>query len=816
MNPDTTCFVGRGDVLARILRAIDRPEGGNRERAIGTWGIGKTALRHRVAGLVEHSRHALILDLDVQSFAPWARPQPEAECTTDALDMNFRSFTQILLAMSNSCPSLSDKVQSEVSDAVDDLHARLAAIHKAVQIEATVQAGGSIEVSESNLASVTLNEGPEDTLVRIAIRDSVAALTNSFVARVSHMAKGRPVVVMIDSYGSLRGHVVADWLAQLVAELPNATTLFLATDATEAPEHSETLRLEPFSRAEVAEYLRTRFGAAASDDLVEEVTSISDGLPFVVALAGDVLEQRGIQGRPMTLREEKLTGLEDLYDLVIREMPDPLVRSVLEKGRIARQLDRGVVQYLLFGTEGPQHSDHWATAGSVLTKLVRYSFVEQVDPERGTFRFHQYLRDSAVGPGGGTDLDAESVHRDLANLWSSRRADIESQFDEGGGDSARSNRLGYYGAWYVYEEPDWQHATLEWLHHAGRLTERADRLSVALEFTNLFLRAFWWFGCYTAFQFCPLLLDTWEDSQPISGQLLARHLRTLLTGYPLGWQKLDRGNWTAVRGALRGIRHDLKGELHGDHPRLHLPVAEDGAHAMGHEGVWALLSLFEAHSYRYQTGHQAHAIPLYDDALNWFRATGDATCGVWTEFEKADLMLELGRYSAAADIAQTAAASLDDEGPCPDHELLANLHRVISAATVATNAKGSARHAGYAMLHAYAFLVEPHPPDAYVLDFYNEVRDRTTSILSSLASRGAPNANAEILNEFVAVTAPLRSGVVDDRGALEALNEGDCPRAAVLLTPQPPPPDNEDAMFQVEDTVALIQDNWDLGSEFAT
>lgn len=824
---DEGAFVGREEIIAEVLRWVPDEQGrvpargeigpgspATRQHAYGTWGIGKTTLLDELERQLRATSEALILRVDAGEWVPTAEPGPESGLPLRSLHANFLQFVGMLEHVCLSSKDLRDEA----------LLVRKARAHVNVQrdapkVETAVHAGGNISAQgESSIISVYLDEQRDEELCT-KILEAAADVSAALAARIDEVVPKKGVVVLVDRFDRLAGHPVAQWLADLTARTSRVAVV-LTTTGGAAELDGRPVRdapLLPFTEAQTRHYLQTCLDpGAVTSEIVAEVAVASDGLPFAVALATDLLEQRQASGEPVTLEGVRLDGFQHVLAVIVDEVPDPRVARVLRDGRLARRVDRGVIQWLLFGSDDRRSREDWEQAGVVLGELQRYSFIHQVAAPAvawgETFRFHRYIRDTVrPNPPRALATDPEAVHRRLAELWLKRRDDAESR-------STGPSRT--YGDWYFYEQAGWQVASLEWLHHAGQLTDESDRARVRLELARLFLEAFWWWGWYVPFDFCAQILDDWRRTQPADEHELAEAFGDVLDGYPPGWRKTGLGDWPRVRAALLkarmllGVQSYAKLEPRADAPR-------DEGLLEARRTVRALISHFLAHTYRYVTGAAAHASIFNDDALRWFEVNGQTVEQAWERCEMADFALECGDPAQALQQASEAlrmfVAAEDEE---VDHELLANLHRVRAGATLAAagDLRRSVREMALAVVRAYTFLVRPHQPDPYTTAFYAEVRDRAGLLLQAIGRESGADTQLEAAGWLYDDLARLRADEPRPAPAADALLAagGDATALADLLTPPVPVLGADATVLAAESTVSLLEPTLDVTAEFSS
>jgi hypothetical protein len=384
----------------------------------------------------------------------------------------------------------------------------------------------------------------------------------------------------------------------------------------------------------------------------------------------------------------------------------------------------------------------------VFEALGDLPFVEDAarpgESPRSWLRIHSYVRhglhEQLLG-----DLDAQyEVLHDRAAAFHNENILRDDEPGDG------SNAAFKYGEAFVYEHPDWQHHKREWLYHRAHARSDKVRRQALIEFVQVFLEAFWWWGDYVPSDFCDQLVsDLGQMTRSGPGKSwdglkgLERNLRLLLNAYPLGSNKNEGPPeaWARVETALLeierlcGLSRDAKPHTDMEHK------------------VRGLLKVFLAHSVRYRDPKDARAAAYYRVAEEDFRHIGETWSVAWVLFERAELLyerdqigddLELEKlWNAAAKLAQPRSGSNDEADDEPDEEIIANLHRL--RGDVCWKAQKWERAATWyrrAVLHAYVFhgsggRADDRGPDEYTLQFYVDIRARAVNRLLELVRDGA-------------------------------------------------------------------------------
>jgi hypothetical protein len=789
-------FVGRHDVRDAILAFLDEPGRGHRLYASGTWGIGKTALVDMIEQ--EARGRANVLVVRCGGYVPRAAPTGSGAVSTMALLQNADALARLL-------SDLSDRVGTAGFGAVGEriVRARRNVAEVRSQVPQSMEINPRIEAEEvevsddSSLVSVLFESKEPLHRLEATIDEEREAVANAFASEVDRLAVAGGAVVLVDEFDHLRGHILANWLLELLARIQKAVIMLTtrAAGAELAPYRLEAHELRAFSADEVREYIGLRLGSrAVSEEIVTRVLRFSAGLPQAVGMAADLIAQRARTGGDQALGdiefEDARPVTADLLSKIVGELDEPDVVKLLRDGRLARRIDLDLANWLLFGTPYEVGTPEAARASAAFEALKAYSFIEPYGVadfvETGRYRFHEYIRRTVPPPGDrALQVDEETVHETLAAFFEGRRERFERESD----DSA-------YQQWFRNEDRRWQSLTSDWLYHCGMLRRPGAREAARLEMARTFLDAFWWWGCYIPFPFCAELLSEWELTQPESERAWSDALRELLRSYPLGYQKVDSGNLARVGDAMRTLR-DL-GDLGREVPRENRPTASahEARLAANRRRVRALTSLFRAHSFRFRSGMADLALAEYEDALAYF--ADDVVAVAWTTFELAELKLGLGEHEGPLAGIHAAALVAREQA---DYELLANLHRLRGDVALAREADSAAigSSSGMAVLSAFAFLLPM--PDPYTQAFYREQRERLAARLVELARRRSAAEAEAAASRVIEELAPLRAlvAVPDPSSVRAAIERDELALLAGLLTPPVPPVGpaaREDPMFE--------------------
>ncbi len=553
------------------------------------------------------------------------------------------------------------------------------------------------------------------------------AVTSLFVRSFRPTLKRKTLVVSVGDYDAVAGSVLVHWLLRLLASLPNTLVLLERSPGTaKLPVAAEEQVVPLFTRDEVGMLLANCLETKPDAVLVDTVYDWSGGHPATAALAGRFLR---------TLDSARA----DDFVARLRALPEDLAA---ERARIALELSGSGDPPLLRTAAVPRRFDEELLAAlldepppaDAIERLRDMQVVEAVgDADSGIFRVYRYLRDPLL------ELFSPSrrkvLHARAAAYYYEALCREEPELDE--------NALSYE-AWYRYEKPEWQETLREWLYHLGEgaRTDR-ERQRARLEFTRIFLDAFWWWGCYVDFPFCRNLLADWERARGDDVDWV-QDLRQLLDAYPTGWRKTGEGNWQDVEAALVEIKESCG--IAGDATKLR---GSDARHTRG------LVDNFAAHSCRHRTyaddaareRQYQRAVGYYGQAAKLFEKESWELA--WTLFETAELHSDFGQLDAARETWRRAVALALDED---DQELNTNLHRLRADIRWRADAKADAFDShGRALLHAYLFQCKTpsHRPDAYTLAFYLEQVERVHERLRTLSGAELADALARVRAPFM-------------------------------------------------------------------
>ena len=659
----------------------------------------------------------------------------EASCPT-TLSQSFDAFVQLveslgeLLFAGSGRESLFGEFANELSRAEQER--ALMSIDADVRVDAR-----RAEVKEDarvGAFDATIDAGGIEELL---LGEKFRIVASAFVSRYKRIVKRRSGLVTVDGFDTVAGSALSRWVMSLLAQLPNTLVVIVRSPGVAAPGLAgvtpERKRLEPFSRAEVGELLTCCLPDATVDPrLVKIVHGWSEGHAFSVGLAAKYLttlpepEPEAFEAHLARLPEDYTAQRIELALEIVRA---PGVAELADEASaiaVTRRFDIDLFTALAAAEALP------LTPAESVERLQEAGLVEPAGP--GSYRVHSFIREPLVqrlAP-----AHRRQLHRRAADHYYSLLTTDEPDLH----DSARP-----YDNWYRYEKPAWQAQLREWLYHnrAAAATEGEHR-EVRLQFARVFFDAFWWWGCYLPFPFCPDLLADWRRMREDDDDWVD-DLALLLDAYPPGHRKHGAGRWADVRAALLGVRGSCG--LDGDADALEEP---DERHTRG------LIDNFLAHSVRYREmsgeaerarGYE-QALAYYEEAARLFEREAETWELAWTLFETAELHADQGELDRARASWRDAVALAVDED---DWELTANLHRLVADLRWKEGSAAEAFDAhGRAVLHAYLFQCKTpsRRPDAYTVTFYVEQLERVFERLTTLKRAALEDAVARLAAPF--------------------------------------------------------------------
>ncbi len=636
-----------------------------------------------------------------------------------------------------------------------------------LQCDGWLQSGRRLMKDRRNSASPSAVSATEHA-DRAELRALQRKMDDTFVVGWAQAAT-HPVLITLNSFGKLVDDELGNWTLAICPRLAKTLTLLARVPSEGAavpdPDSSRISKKLPYFTVEQAQtFLQQRFvGAELHPQLATIVHNYTDGHPGGLDLVTKLImeTEKGSGISPEELRRlldrlpeninERWAGV---IDIIVDVVDDSLLRKAVDVVSVTRWFDDALLGCLLEinHTDGADTID----AGEALKRLWAFGLVQPAEDRPGTFRLVEFIRQSLATKMYTTSLQRwQELHRAAASHYMERLELDESKL--GGGE---------YGQWYRYERPGWQADKLQWLYHSGQLTEKRE-LTRAM-FLLVFLEAFFWFGCYVHFDFIPRLIEDWERASRLRvGERpeviqedveLAAALAFLVDAYPLGHLKPATAPWVEIQARI--LRAQRLCGLESESITEGLEDAELRNLARAN----ALVETFLAHTLRFRNPRDPGGRRCYENALKLVDEL-DSWLACWIVFESADLALEAGRVDDAIALLQGAivrALEMHDAksaGDAPvrkrivvnlgvstgkwDCELLANLHRLHADACWYTGDRSAAAAAyGKAVTNAYWYQGDPHPPDSYTQQFYDEMTSRVAERVAELRASGSNEVDA--------------------------------------------------------------------------
>ncbi|MGH3852180.1 MAG: hypothetical protein ACRDR6_01505 [Pseudonocardiaceae bacterium] len=686
-------FIGRGVLLNEILGSS-----GDRFSAndlFGGLGAGKTAILQRL----EDQARVRPFRVNIEDFNPGHDGDHGRDASLGAVQASFQQFCALLTTLVRwACPQ--DTLARFQGDVVAARHAEVENVRLSSLEESMHELRFQGELQPQNLAE--------------AWRSAQTVVAEKFVS-YWNAAPTTSRMLLIDNIDEVSDQEIGAWLGELLPRLDRTIVVFTRTPAW-FPLHLSTdavrvFEIVDFDESEVREYLDTAARQAGREPVTrsieEKIYEISQGRPATLAAVYELI--RIVDAAPGADLLEFLDDLPERPDEKAAALVERLVRDdeALERALWAAAVPRRFNALLLEDLLGhPPLSP--ADQRRVFDALARFKFTEKLS---GDFlRLHSYVRNGLF----------QRLSRTAPRRFDAFHARAAEHY--GRELTAEGNR---YGEAFIYEDPVWQRGKREWLYHRGHATSKDAREKALLDFTRVFLDAFWWWGSYIHFDFCDQLIADLgrlaaQQAAPPWPDLATLHqaLRCIVQKYPLRSVQFKDAEWADIRAALLTVQ-SLCGLQDHD------PRTKDERH------VEALLRVFLAHTWRYQACERPEADQDYKRAAELF-ARDDDWSEPWVAFERADLRLERNEADAVPDLWREAASlvqphEVEDK---PDEELISNLHRLRGDCCWASGEQArSATWYGRAVLHAYLFHVVGGPPDDYTLQFYVDIRARALSRL---------------------------------------------------------------------------------------
>lgn len=751
-------FVGRDRELSQILGAggaVSEP--GGFFIVTGEQGSGKTWLLDELARTVRE-QHGAAIHIRCEHV-------PRRWSSDEAAEV--RQF-QRLMEASVGDP---DRLPAKLNDAVDSIENSQSSPDHAAETHAGY--GEQETLSDPHDLDETIGD----------LAAGMSVLAKQFTTErerqrepVGNQRERRQLMILVDHFDLLAGRPLGGWVMQMLERVEGATVVVARADLPqggqeppEPPGRARKVRPEHLSKDDVEDYLRKRLGGPAQPRVVQSVWEFTHGQPRALALVTDLITQD--RDREQAARDIWRLGalagkpeLQELVGSVFTAIKDEGVRDRLKRLCVTPRFNKPLLMRLL--DEIDEES-----AAVLIDQIRGFSFVTEAEDD--FFAIDAYVRD--VGQSQLARERRQKIHEVAAAYFSDLiTAAVDAMKEEGP----------WSHAWYRYDDPGFRSLVKDWLYHVARLAGR-ERQSARLKVAQVFLDAFWWWGCYVPFDLCEDILDDWDsvvsavakdDPRRKADQKLADAMRALYDGYPKcgRLEKADDQRWERIRDALinlggRGLTSppDEPSQFHG------------------------LLAGYLAEALAWLNPQD----PDVDDLLAYAIGAVDDYPRVWMNYARAWVALRRGELAEAVSLAKVAAQA----GASGDHEVTARLHQVCADALWKNGEHGLALDAlARAVAHAYAVTTESEDyPDPYTAAFQQEMTDRCMERMTELRSAGDADSRAVMRTACERIRAlfgpywqAVRADPVPDVGAaVEAkLAAGDSKAAAEFLLPVCPDP----------------------------
>jgi hypothetical protein len=733
----------------------------------GIAGMGKTRLVTQLHAEAAAWRDAIALTISFD----------EASCPT-TLSQSFDSFVQLVESMGRRLFARSGRddgfgeFANELS--VAEQERALMSIDADVRVKARRAEVG--DDARLGVVDVDIDTGGIEELL---LGEKFRFVGSAFLSRYKRIVKRRSALVTVDGFDTIAGSSLARSVLALLARLPNTLVVIVRSPGATAPTIAgvtlERKRLDPFTHDEVGRLLSRSLRSDTVDPrLVDVIYDWSEGHVFTAALAARYLSKidqpdpdavaRGLARLPDEERAERA----EIAVQIARAPGAVDLAETISALAVTRRFDVDLL-LALCGDEAPP-----VPPAAAIEQLREAGLVEPAG--EGHYRVHSFVREPL-------EDRLEPAHRRLLHRRAAEHHYELLTADEPElPDSARA-----YDNWFRYEKPDWQARLREWLHHNRRAAATdEERERARQQFARVFFDAFWWWGCYLPFPFCPDLVADWRRMRDDDDEWV-EDLALLLDAYPPGYRKAGAGRWADVRAALVEVRSSCG--LDVDPAQLR---DADARHTR------ALIDNFLAHSLRYRTAASdaerakwyEQALGYYEESAQLFEQNEESWELAWTIFETAELHADHGDLDRARERWHDAVAVALDED---DWELKANLHRLAADLRWQEGAHAGAFEAhGRAVLHAYLFQCETpsRRPDAYTVTFYREHLERVFERLKTLDADALGDAAERLARPFgaepVALDRVTAAVAADDPLSLAGLVFPAAPAGAELLEVRSP------------------------------
>ena len=219
-------FVGREDVLDTVLAFLEEPGKGYRLRAGGTWGIGKTWLIEEIR--TRASERAVVLHVKAGAHKPSAAPTGDADPETLDVVRNWNSFANLVIDLIQEAPETEE--WGALAQQIHESQQAVAQVRaENLTFDYHVEAGRDITASDGgSIASPTVYTSEPMVRIEATIDAEKTQILNAFARVVDRVGRTSGAFILVDEYDRLQGHLVADWLIQLVTA-PEHAVVVVAT-----------------------------------------------------------------------------------------------------------------------------------------------------------------------------------------------------------------------------------------------------------------------------------------------------------------------------------------------------------------------------------------------------------------------------------------------------------------------------------------------------------------------------------------------------------------------------------------------------------
>ncbi|MFC9336008.1 AAA family ATPase [Arthrobacter sp. NPDC057009] len=711
-------FVGREDLLARLLTGLEQGQRLRTTDVAGATGMGKsTLLQEAQRRSAARSTGMVVASVDLARYNPEARGRGGVDQT---YGQALKHYNEVRALASDLLHDL-DPERAIVLEETDQEFTRNRQKMKVGKVnvysEMTAGAGALISASPQTIKVNFDQNAAQDAVLVGAAREATLQLSNILAASLNDISSSQPMLLLFDNVDIVAGQELGFWISHLISNLKGAVVVLAhePNSVLDAPRGTgDALQISPFSLDEVSEFLTQTLGQERiSDDLVALLYKWSGGVPIALQVLVDLMNdptiklcREDLEKRLLRLpgnAEGRLAGV--VTEMVERLEGRPLGKA-LRAASIPAECDIKLLAALL--------ADDGVTPESAIPLMKDLEAFSFTDEYKSPIDKIDYVKVHAFIRQGIADGMLKYAPHERNHLHSVAAEYFYGQF-------TGSNS---YFEMFGFEKPDQQSWLRKWLYHVAH---SEDRRTAMLQAARVFFDAFWWWGNYVNFDFCEILITDFEglasETQDDNLVAFADAVRRFRDNYPYRAklrQDFDRtypaAPWNEVEDALFEIR-----ELCGlTHPSTDLSERE--------RHTEALLQVFLAHASRYGSpGDPLESKRHYDEAARHFALVDRSWDVPWVVFERGDLALESGDTKLALDEATYAASLLYDDfdEKNPDEELIANIHRLrADCAWLDGKTDLAAKEYGLAVVHSFLFHRIGGPPDDYTMQFYFEARGR--------------------------------------------------------------------------------------------